>query len=302
MAYPGYKNQKITKELFSATKSQNIELLEISKIKGFDGSIRFHGGLNGIYETIKFEGEEYYYIPYEGVDFGTRGDGGIQRPRLKLINYQGFFSKFIIDRDDLLKAEVKRKRTFLRFLDKDNFANYDADKDYWDSQGITPDEEAQLRPDVWYINHKVEESKYYIEWELANALDLENVTIPRRKIINNYCEWKYRGKCCNYEGNPIADSNNVKFSTEGLTNKGQWAEGVSYNPQDMVFVKTNEPNRDRDVVFICAVPHTSSKQNKPTINKTYWVMDACSKTLKGCRLRFPTGNLPFGGFPSSRLY
>ena len=48
MAYPGYKTQKITKELFSTTKSQSIELLEISKIKGFDGSIRFHGGLNGI--------------------------------------------------------------------------------------------------------------------------------------------------------------------------------------------------------------------------------------------------------------
>ncbi len=40
----------------------------------------------------------------------------------------------------------------------------------------------------------------------------------------------------------------------------------------------------------------ATEDNKPTDDKT---KDKCSKTLKGCRMRFGKGNvLPFGGFPS----
>lgn len=296
------KNEKINQELFNHSKSLIIELFEISNIKNSDEIIRFHGGVNNMFYSLFFDEKEYFYIPYEATDFATRSDGGLQRPKLKIINFSGFLSRYILSKDDLIKAEVRRIRTFIRFLDKENFLDYDSEIDYWNKMGIQPDPSATLRPDIWYINQKTEENKYYIEFELSNALDLENATLPRRQIINNYCTWKYRGKNCNYGGQPIADYNNVKFDQTGMTPRGKWEGGKSYNQNDIVYLVTNEGTTTRNVVYVCTESHTSDGTNKPSINQEVWVTDACSKTLKGCKLRFPDSSLPFGGFPSSRIY
>ena len=296
------KKEKINQELFDSSKSLLIELFQISNIANSDEVIRFHGGVNGLFRSLIFDEKEYFYIPYEGSDFTTRSDGGLQRPRLKIINFSGFMSRYLIGKDDLIKAKVVRIRTFLRFLDKENFLDYDKNKSHWDKMGVDPDENATLRPDIWYVNQKIEENKYYVEFELSNALDLENVQLPRRQIINNYCTWKYRGKNCNYGGNPIADYNNVKFSDAGMTDRGKWQSGTGYNQNDVVYLVTEEGNTTRNIVYVCSEAHTSNSENKPSINTKVWVTDACSKTLTGCKLRFPNNSVPFGGFPGSRLY
>lgn len=297
------KKEEVNAELFNHSKNSLIEFLEISEIPNSNETIRFHGGVNAVHESVFFNSLEYFYIPYEGSDFSTRSDGRISRPTLKIINYNGFLSRFMIDKDDMLKARVVRRRTFFRFLDKENFLNYDEDKDFWDSMGINPDPNATLRPDVWYINQKIEENKFYVDFELSNALDLEGAQLPRRQIINNYCYWKYRGKGCRYNGGVCADANNVKFDKTGLQDKGEWAESTQYNMGDVVYLWTYEGEAKRAIMYVCTKPHTSTKPLRPSVNSENWSMDACSKTLKGCRLRFgDKATLPFGGFPSSRLY
>ena len=297
------KKESVNAELFNHTKSAHVEFLEISEIPNSGDVIRLHGGANSINESIFFAGKEYFYIPYEGVDFGSRSDGRVSRPTIKIINYSGFLSKFMLGKDDLIRSRVTRIRTFFRFLDKENFLNYDADKGFWDKMGISPDPDATLRPDVWYINQKIEENKFYIEYELSNALDLEGAVLPRRQILNNYCTWKYRGKGCRYNGGVVADSNDVKFDKTSLNPKGEWTAGQSYILGDVVYVWTREGQDQRAIMYVCTEPHTSSKELRPSINTSNWAMDACSKTLGGCRLRFGEDNeLPFGGFPSSRLY
>ncbi len=269
------KKEKINQELFDSSKNLMIELFSISNIANSDEVIRFDGGVNGLFQSLIYDEKEYFYIPYEGSDFGNRSDGGIQRPRIKIINFEGFLSRYIVGKDDLLKARVIRNRTFLRFLDKENFLNYDKDRSYWNKMGVDPDPNATLRPDIWYINQKIEENKYYIEFELSNALDLENVKLPNRQIINNYCTWKYRGKNCNYAGNPVADYNNVKFQKTGLNPRGSRESGKNYDQKDVVYLVTEEGNTSRNVVYVCSEAHSSNSETKPSINTKVWVTDAC---------------------------
>jgi len=300
-----YKKQaKINAQLFDNSKDTIVELFEISQIPNTDDVIRFQGGINNMNTDIFFGGETYVYIPYEGNDFSTRADGSMGRPRLKLFNHLGYFSKYILDKDDMIKAKVTRIRTFVRYLDKENFVNYEEDIEYWRKVGVHPDPTATLRQDVWYINQKSEENKNFIEYELANALDLEGVHIPKRRVINNYCSWKYRGKNCNYLGVPCADGNNVKF-TGNLVDRGTWVENIAYNVNDYVFMITYEAGVARPIVFVATVDHTSSSANRPSSDSKTWVRDECAKNLLGCKLRFegtPNDPLRFGGFPSSRLF
>ena len=238
------------------------------------------------------------------------GDGGMPRPSVKLINIDGFFSKYVIDKNDLVGATFTRDRTFLKFLDAENFYQYGVgDEDFWNSRGVNPDPNAKLAGESWAINRKVTENKYYIEYELVSPLELENVSVPRRQIINNYCPWKYRGKGCGYYGPPMSDANDAKFPDPVLLidsySRGEWVEGESYNQYEYVFINTKEGGSTRKVVYVCLKDHTSSLKNKPTVSTEHWTADQCSKSLNACKLRFKgdeTEQLPFGGFPGSRLF
>jgi len=304
MAY--YKTEKINQELFNNNKTSMVELWEISEIGNGSDTIRFHGGVVNTSDNIIFDQKEYFYLPFEVNDLSVRSDGGISRPTIKLINFQGVMSRYIKGKDDLVKSKITRTRTFVRFLDKENFLNYESDMDHWKSLGVDPDPNAVLRPETWIINQKITENKFFVEFELSNALDFENLTVPRRVVLNNYCWWKYRGKGCGYNGGPIADSNNVGFVQDGITNKGLWEPGQSYDLKDVVTVQVDDQGKDsdpRNVLYYCIVAHTSSTDNKPSINTEYWARDACNKKISGCKLRFPDADfLPYGGFPGSRLY
>jgi lambda family phage minor tail protein L len=298
------KNECINREIFSQNPSVSIEFFEISDIANTSEIIRFHGGINGLRSSVLFDSQEYYYVPYLAEDFGTRSDGKLTRPQLSMVNFEGIFSRYITNKDDLLGASVRRIKTFLRFLDEENFINYNQDIDYWNSMGVNPDSTSKLMDETWVINQKVLENKNLIKYELSSPLDLENAIIPKRQIINNYCAWKYRGKGCRYSGPPKADSNDVVFNAT-LTDKGEWAESTTYTQGDFVFLNIKDGQLTRKVFYVCLLDNTSNNDNKPSVNSSVWSQDACSKSLSGCRLRFKGDNddhLPFGGFPGSRLF
>ena len=66
----------------------------------------------------------------------------------------------------------------------------------------------QYLPDeIWYIDRKVLENRYVIQFELASAMDLNGVRLPYREVIQNACVWKYRSAECGYTGTLYFDAN-----------------------------------------------------------------------------------------------
>jgi len=122
-------------------------------------------------------------------------------------------------------------------------------------------------------------------------------------------------------GIPIADENNKEFWTvagynlQAINFRGDYDATVStYVPGDIVLF-TDSVDFDflsRDIqasqnsisveMYVCIQAGGTGKD--PRLNKTFWVKDACSKSLKGCKLRweqYPEG-LPYGGFPGTRPF
>ena len=298
------KTEQINRELFEVNPSLLMEFFEIYDIANTSEIIRFHGGVNQFTENLFFDGKEYAYLPYEASGFHKRSDGALARPLLKLVNAEGVISSYIEDKDDLVGAKVKRIRTFFKFLDAINFKNYDSSPEEWDDLGLSPDPLSRLRDEEWEINRKVAENKYFLEYELNSPLDLEKAFVPRRQVLNNYCPWLYRGHSCGYSGDPVADSNDGLFQ-DGLNDRGEWAEGISYSKGDFVFLNIKDGIHLRKKVFVCIEDAVSNSSNKPSVNPSFWASDSCSKSLKGCKLRFKggkMGNLPFGGFPGTNLF
>jgi lambda family phage minor tail protein L len=189
----------IQSEIQSLSPSALIELFVLDSTMIEGGVItRFHSGTNQTLAPITWQGEEYMPLPIESEGFDLDGQGNLPRPKVRVANVQGLFSSIVADTDDLIGCRVTRKRTFARYLDAINFpdGNPDADPDQY-----LPDE-------LWFIDRKTSEDRYFIEWELASAFDLEGVKIPLRQVIQNYCPWLYRGSDCGYDGEFIDKDGN----------------------------------------------------------------------------------------------
>jgi len=134
-----------------------------------------------------------------------------------------------------LQAKVTRIQTCKKFLDAVNFTG---------GTNATADPTAKFEDQIYYIDRVASENPMMVEFELASKLDLINVALPRRQVLE-HCPWVYReDSTCGYKGKKFFDINN--------------------NP-------TTEAN------------------------------DVCGKRYTSCTLRFPEGDLPFGGFPGARL-
>lgn len=64
----------------------------------------------------------------------------------------------------------------------------------------TADPNQFIPDDLWYVERKVTENRYIIEFELSSAFDLMGQQLPNRQIIQNSCSWKYRSTECGWTG------------------------------------------------------------------------------------------------------
>ena len=85
---------------------------------------------------------------------------------------------------------------------------------YW-TANQEADPNQHFPDDLWYVERKVSENRYIIEWELASAFDLQGVMLPGRQIIQNSCAWKYRSAECGYTGTNYFDANDVATTLAG---------------------------------------------------------------------------------------
>ena len=163
--------------------------------RGIGGDLfHFHAGTNELNGDVVWQGVAYTRYPVEATGFEMRADGPAPRPKIRASNFQGALGAAVRPYGDGVGAKVIRKRTFVRYLDAVNFA----------AGNPLADPNAEFPIDEYFVDRKLTENRVMIEWELASALDLTGVMLPRRQIVANVCPWVYRGGECNYTGGPVA--------------------------------------------------------------------------------------------------
>ena len=214
-----------------------IELFQLElteAINGVDQTYYYHAGTNELTADVVFNSLTYAATAIEIEGFATSTKGVLPRPTMRIANISNTISALLLLYNPL-QAKVTRIQTCKKFLDAVNFTG---------GTNATADPTAKFEDQIYYIDRVASENPTMVEFELASKLDLINVALPRRQILE-HCPWVYReDSTCGYKGKKFFDINN--------------------NP-------TTEAN------------------------------DVCGKRYTSCTLRFPEGDLPFGGFPGARL-
>lgn len=278
----------ITSEVVNLNPSAIIELFELTMPAESGGqTYYFHCGVNMFKEGILFDGVRYTPMPIEAEGFALSGKGEVPRPKIRISNIVAEIRGLVLEFDDLIGAKVVRKRTFARFLDKENFIDL-----------ANPDEDPTklLGIDEYYIDRKTNESKSTIEFELTSPFDLEDTKIPARQIFSNLCSWAYRSKECGYTGGLKATKKDetTPFAS-ATTDRGLWLETNSYAAGDYCYILVD----DVKYYFLATGAISASIYNRPP-NHANWVAEQCSKLISGCKIRYGSeGVLPIGIFPGT---
>ena len=229
--------QSIQEQLQSLEPSAIIELFQLElteAVNGIDQTYYYHAGTNELTANITFAGQEYTATAIEVDGFQASSKGVLPRPSMRIGNTGNAISALLLVYNPL-QAKVTRIQTCKKFLDAVNFTG---------GTNATADPTAKFEDQIYYIDRVASENPQLVEFELASKLDLVNVALPRRQVLE-HCPWVYREEStCGYKGTKYFDINNKA---------------------------TTEAN------------------------------DVCGKRYTSCTLRFPKGDLPFGGFPGARL-
>lgn len=227
--------QSIQEQIQSLEPSAIIELFSLQltqAVNGVDSTFYYHAGTNELTADVVFNGITYVAYPIEVEGFQMSAKGTLPRPLMKIANANSGISSLLVLYNPL-QAKVTRIRTCKKFLDAVNFADGNP----------SADPTAKFEDEIWYIDRVATESPQVVEFELTSKLDLTNLALPKRQVLE-HCPWIYRGNECGYTGTAYFDLN-----------------------------------------------------DKPTTAAN----DVCAKRYTSCTKRFPTGKLPFGGFPGARL-
>lgn len=301
-------NQKINVDINDLEATSIIDLYELDLSVYNIGVFRFHAGTNGIQTNIIWQGEEYQALPIEVQGIEYKADGTLPRPTFTIANINGVISKIVTTYDDLIGLQVRRKRTYIKYLDEVNF--FGSENPY----GIS-DPNSHFVDEVFYINQKKNETPQFIEFELSSNLELENVELPARQVLSNYCSWRYRGIGCGYTGRPVATDKDEPFyniskfgrslpETTFTNDNISWEQTGIYTSGDIVSMTSFD--NTQVIYFICDPINGSISGSDPRFDKKNWIADQCSKSVFGCYIRFSgqanNVGLPFGGFPGTTKY
>ena len=188
----------IRADIQSLAASAIVELFELdAMLLGASAKLYFHAGTNALGTAVVWQGISYLAMPIEATGFEWSGKGVMPRPKLRVANVDGLFGALAAQYASLLGAKLTRRKTLAKFLDAANFAG-----------GVNPTADpAQSYPDeIFFVDRKAAENAVFLEFELASALDLPGVMLPRRQFIANTCAWRYRGAECGYVGATMYDS------------------------------------------------------------------------------------------------
>jgi lambda family phage minor tail protein L len=164
--------------------------------------LRFVLGAGDIGATVTWQGEVYTAAPVEAEGFEVNGQGSLPTPKIKIANINGALQGMIRDHGDLVGALVTRTRVFAQNLDGASEA----------------DPTAHYPPDIYRVERKIAMNKIYVEWELSAALDQQGVMLPRRQVLRDYCDKRYRfwgGSVFDYTKATCPYTGSACFNTQG---------------------------------------------------------------------------------------
>jgi lambda family phage minor tail protein L len=194
-------------ELAKLNPSAIIELFELhlnNTLHSSTNVYRFHAGANAAIDgNVVFNGNTYTRIPVKADGFEFTNTGTLPRPTLTISNLDGTMTTLLLlvnattAGNDLGGAEVRRIRTLKKFLDGE----------------ATADPNAKFPDEIWYIDRKANESRDSVTFELASKFDLAGQKLPKRQIVANVCQWKYRSSECSYTGSNYFDVNGNTVTT-----------------------------------------------------------------------------------------
>ena len=195
-------------ELAKINPSAIIELFELRldlTLHGSSDVYRFHAGANAaVTGNIVFNSQAYSRIAIKGDGFEYSNTGTLPRPTLTISNLDNTMTALLLlvnattAGNDLGGAEVRRIRTLKKYLDGESAA----------------DPNARFPEERWFVDRKASESRDSVTFELASKFDLAGQKIPKRQVIANVCQWKYRSSECSYTGTDYYDVNGNEVNTE----------------------------------------------------------------------------------------
>lgn len=157
------------------------------------------------YGTVLWQNNYYYPFPIMTEGFDLNSAGTLPTPTVTIANTSpdtstNSFYKYVRMQvqslGDVVGAKFTRIRSFLKYLHGQNFSGgrnpYNNDPSIY---------EVELPRDIYYVERKVTENKYKIEYSLASILDVENLSLPSRTVLATKCPFQYRGEGCLYEYN-----------------------------------------------------------------------------------------------------
>lgn len=226
-------------------------------------------------------------------DWESTSQGTLPRPRIRFSNVLGILTPAIVQYGDLVGGTLRRFRTYGKYLDGQPNAS----------------PTAYYGPDVRRIERKTALNNMVAEFELASWMDQQNIMLPYRVVIRDYClaryriyqngAWNYSQSQCPYTG---------PTSTP-------WAASTAYTLGQLIGPEGN-------FYYQCTTAGKSGS-TAPTWNTTlegsttdgtvtwetvtgYWdqfgnptteANDQCGKRLSDCQLRFSkSAPIPFWGF------
>ena len=226
-------------DLAISNPSAIIELFQLrldSALHGSNDIYYFHAGTNEFAESnIVFASNTYSRVPIKADGFEYSNTGTLPRPTLTVSNLSSTMTALLLlvnattAGNDLGGAEVRRIRTLAKYLDSENFGEpknaVTQGNDSLITQGddslefnvfvenTTADPNARFPDERWFIDRKSSETRDSVTFELASKFDLAGQKIPRRQVIANICQWKYRSSECSYTGDDYYDVNGNEVST-----------------------------------------------------------------------------------------
>jgi lambda family phage minor tail protein L len=292
---------KVARSLLDLEPTAILDLFLVfpDTVKKPQTSYAIHNGSN-FKKGIVWQDRDYMPIGLEIEGFEINADGRVNRPKMKISNKDYFITNLLRKNDDFKNARITRIRTFVKFLDDENF---DGGNPFGSS-----DSTAELSRQDYIVSQKVQENKIYVELELTSPLDLDNFEINSRRVMGKYCYWQYRGMGCQYQGVPVQKEDGRPFTDingnqigvkDGFSFENaqdEYDSSKDYTTGDLVFMKNNKVRVEEAgaagvfrPLLNYYIAKTDVRGLSPDNNPQFWDKEGCNKKLSSCKLRFTEG-------------
>ena len=197
-------NTKIKTDIQKLDVGSEMVDLYILDATNLGGTTYYFTPMTDSGSNVEFGGITYVQLPVEFEGMEVTGDGRLPRPKMRVANVNLTFVAFVNAYRDGIGAKVSRIRTFKKYIDGQ----------------VGADSSAQFPQDIYYIEQKIMQNKYFIEWELVAPIDIGDRTLPRNQVLP-YCQHRYRiydgGLVYTYATCPYTGSNYFKRNGSSTT-------------------------------------------------------------------------------------